>query len=73
MTRPLRTTTIAPSSRPLHLDLRASNALTKAPRIELEQLPAESDRVILRYDARMPHTENPRTIQLSWDRAVGYT
>ena len=57
----------------LHLDLRASHALTEAPRIELEQLPAESDRVILRYDARIPQAENPRKIQLSWNRAVGYS
>jgi hypothetical protein len=55
----------------LHLDLRAGDALTEAPRIELQQLAAESDRVVTPYDTKVPHAENPLEIQLGRDRAVG--
>ena len=54
----------------LHLDLRASNALTQAPRIKLQQLAAESDRMVTPHDTKVPHAESPLEIQLSRNRAV---
>ena len=54
----------------LHLNLRASDALTQAPRIKLQQLAAESDRVVTPYDTKVPHAESPLEIQLGRNRAV---